>query len=105
MPKLRLKKKKMDRRVSRKFDREYGAYLVGESMDSISMRLGLCRSAVGRAFRRRKFKKRPHWIANEEQRELIRLMYDTGDYYQRELAEAFGYKSYVSIGQIIRRND
>lgn len=71
-------------------------------MDSISRRLGLGRSAVGKAFRRRRFKKRPQWVANEEQRALIRIMYATGDYFQSELAICFGYKSYVSIGQIIR---
>lgn len=90
---------------NKKFDRQYGSYLCGESGDSIDRRLGLARGATRRAFRRRGFKKRSPWIANEEQRALIRLMYATGDYLQRELAEAFGYKSYVSIGQIIRKND
>jgi len=88
-----------------KFDRQYGAYLVGESMDSISRRMGLIRTAVGRAFRRRGFKKRSKWIANLEQRALIRIMYATGDHTQAELAKCFGYQSYVSIGQIIRRDD
>lgn len=87
---------------NKKFDREYGAYLVGESMDSISRRLGLSRRSVGRAFKRRGFKKRSKWVANEEQRALIRIMYATGDYLQEELAICFGYKSHVSIGKIIK---
>lgn len=43
---------------NKKFDRQYGAYLCGESMDSISRRLGISRAGTGRAFKRRGFKKR-----------------------------------------------
>lgn len=99
------RKRGVGQKRDKKFDRQYGAYLVWESMASISRRMGLSRSAVGRAFRRRDFKKRSKWIANLEQRALIRIMYATGDHTQAELAKCFGYQSYVSIGQIIRRDD
>lgn len=86
---------------NRKFDCQYGSYLVGESMRSISKRMGLHTTAVSRAFKRRGFKKRSPWIADEEQRELIKVMYGTGDYFMWELAICFGYKSYMSISQIV----
>jgi len=88
-----------------KYDRQYGAYLVGESMSSISKRLGLARSAVGRAFRRRGYKKRSAWITNEADRELIRILAETNDHSRQQLADAFGYKSYVSITEIINEHN
>jgi len=90
-------------RRDNKFDRQYGAYLTGESKRSIARRLGVSNVTVNKAFNRRSFKKRPKWLTNEEQREVIRAMYATGDYTQEQLAICFNYKSYVSIGQIIRR--
>ena len=93
----------MPAKRNRKFDREYGAYLTGESMGSISRRLELARSSVGRAFRRRGFKKRCPWKVNEGQRALIVVLDRTGDYTRRVLADAFGYKSYVSITEIVNK--
>ena len=88
---------------NKKFDQEYGAYLVGESMTSISKRLGLARSGVGKAFKRRGFKKRSPWKVNEVQRALIVILDRTGDHTRQVLADAFGYKSYVSISRIVNK--
>jgi len=82
---------------NKKFDRQYGAYLVGESKYSISRRLGVHRNVVYKAFNCRGFIRRPRWIVNEETRELIRILVATGDHTLQTIADAFGYKSYMSI--------
>lgn len=84
-----------------KFDKEYGAYLVGESMKDIAKRLGVGPSVVSKAFQRRRFPLRSRWLVNEEQREVIKAMYATGDYTMQELADSFGYVSYVSVSVMV----
>ena len=54
-----------------KFDKAYGRYLVGESMDSIGRDLGISGAAVGKAFHRKGFAKPRNWLSVKDQRDLI----------------------------------
>lgn len=86
---------------NKQFDRQYGSYLAGESKRSIGLRLGISGRSVCKAFDRRGFKKRTRWLVNEETRELIRILAATGDHTRQTIANAFGYKSYVSVSGIV----
>ena len=86
---------------NKKFDNEYGAYLSGEEIKSIAKRIGASATVVSKAFVRRRWPIRSRWKTNEENREIIKAMYATGDYRMWELAICFGYKSYVSISTIV----